>query len=138
VAEACAEYLKRMPRNLAVELIELKPAARGGGVPAILADEAKRIVAACGSGTLVALYERGSAWTSAGFARELGRWRDAAIDVAFAIGSADGLDPGLQRRAQVRLQLSALTLPHALARVVLCEQLFRAASLLEGHPYHRA
>jgi 23S rRNA (pseudouridine1915-N3)-methyltransferase len=138
VDAACGEYAKRLPRDFAIELVELKPAPRTLPVPAILAHEAARIADACGRATTIALDERGDTWTSAEFARRLSRWRDDAQDLAFVIGSADGLDAALKARAQARLALSALTLPHGLARVVLYEQVFRAWSLLQGHPYHRA
>jgi 23S rRNA (pseudouridine1915-N3)-methyltransferase len=138
VDAACGEYAKRLPREFAVELVELKPAPRTLPTAAILAHEAARIGEACGRATIVALDERGDAWTSSEFARRLGRWRDDAQDVAFVIGSADGLDAALKARAHARLARSGMTLPHALARVVLYEQVFRAWSLLHGHPYHRA
>ena len=127
-----------MPREFAVELIELKPAPRNKAVGQILALEAPRIASACGAAAMVALDERGAAWSSVEFADRLARWRDDGRDVAFVIGSADGIDASIKRRAAALLQLSALTLPHALARVVLCEQLWRAWSIVDGHPYHRA
>ena len=71
-------------------------------------------------------------------ADHLQRWRDSANDVAFAIGGADGLDPALKREARILVRLSSMTLPHALAKVILAEQLYRAWSMLAGHPYHRA
>ena len=138
VDAACADYAKRLPRDFAIELTELKPAPRDKPVAQVLALEAARIATACGAATLVALDEHGAAWTSAQFARRLGRWRDDATDVAFVLGSADGLDASIKRRAAATLQLSAMTLPHALARVVLFEQIYRAWSLLNGHPYHRS
>jgi 23S rRNA (pseudouridine1915-N3)-methyltransferase len=137
VDAACGDYAKRLPREFAVDLVELKPAPRTLPTAAIRAHEAARIGAACGRATVVALDERGDPWTSAELARRLGRWRDDAKDVAFVIGSADGLDSAFKARAHARLALSALTLPHALARVILYEQVFRAWSLLHGHPYHR-
>jgi 23S rRNA (pseudouridine1915-N3)-methyltransferase len=138
VDEACDDYAKRLPRDFAIELTELKPASRGKPVAQILALEAARIVDACGASTIVALDEHGTDWTSAELARRLGRWRDDAVGVAFVIGSADGLDASIKRRAAATLRLSSMTLPHALARVLLFEQVYRAWSLLNGHPYHRA
>ncbi len=135
---ACADYAKRLPRDFAIELTELKPAPRRKPVAQILALEGVRIIAACGASTVVALDEHGAAWTSAAFAAHLGHWRDDAVDVAFVIGSADGLDASVKRRAAATLQLSPMTLPHALARVVLFEQVYRGWSLLNAHPYHRA
>ena len=135
---ACDDYAKRLPRDFAIKMTSLKPTPRGRPVAQILAQEAQRILAACGESTIIALDERGSACGSAAFAGRIGRWRDDAVDVAFVIGSADGLDASVTRRAAERLSLSAMTLPHALARVVLCEQIYRAWSLLNAHPYHRA
>jgi 23S rRNA (pseudouridine1915-N3)-methyltransferase len=138
VDTACDDYARRLPRDFAIELRELKPAPRGRPPAEILAQEATRIAAACGEALVVALDERGAAWSSAEFAQRMGQWRDAGAALAFVIGSADGIDPALKTRAHARLALSAMTLPHALARVLLCEQVFRAWSLLHGHPYHRA
>ena len=87
---------------------------------------------------LIALDERGKDWTTQQFADQLQRWRDSADDIAFVIGGADGLDTELKQQARTLLRLSSMTLPHALARVMLAEQLYRAASMLAGHPYHRA
>jgi 23S rRNA (pseudouridine1915-N3)-methyltransferase len=139
VATGYGEYAKRLPREYEVELVELKPASRDSGKSAaqLLAAEALRIRAACVSCTVVALDERGSAWTTRELAQRLQGWRDASRDVAFVIGSADGLDDAVKRDASAVLALSALTLPHGLARVILIEQLYRAASVLSGHPYHR-
>lgn len=133
------EYAQRMPRELALDLVELKPEPRDRGkpIPQMLATEATRIRTACADAQVVALDERGAAWTTRDLAARLARWRDAAQDVAFVIGSADGLDPALKRDAHATLALSAMTLPHGLVRVMLAEQLYRAASLNAGHPYHR-
>lgn len=139
VDAACAEYGRRLPRDWNFSLVELKPAARDRGrSPAQLLDqEAEAIAAATRGRTLVALDERGAAWTSRDFAGRLARWRDDAVDLAFVIGSADGLAPQVKAGAAAQLALSAMTLPHGLARVLLVEQLYRAASLIAGHPYHR-
>jgi len=133
------EYARRLPREFTLELVELKPGARDTGKSAaqILAAEAARIAAACAGFDIVALDEQGEMWTTARFSQCLGEWRDEARAIAFVIGSADGLDPQITHRAHVRLSLSAMTLPHALARVVLAEQVYRAVSVLQGHPYHR-
>ena len=88
---------------------------------------------------LVALDERGRAWSSTDLAERLGRWRDDGIrTTAFMIGGADGLDPALRGRADEALSLGPMVWPHMLARVMLAEQLYRAASILAGTPYHRA
>jgi 23S rRNA (pseudouridine1915-N3)-methyltransferase len=138
VDAAVDDYTKRLPRDWAVDCVTLRPAPREWPLPRILADEGERILAAAGRAALVALDERGAAWTTADFAQRLARWRDEATDVTFAIGSADGLADTVKARATAKLQLSAFTLPHGLARVVLVEQIYRAWSLSTGHPYHRA
>lgn len=139
VDEAYADYARRMPPTLSLELVEIKAEARGRGksVGQMLAAEAKRIAVATQGFQVVALDEHGAGWTTARLAAALSAWRDSSLDVAFLIGSADGLDAGVKKRAHVVMALSALTLPHGLVRVMLAEQLYRAASLLQGHPYHR-
>jgi 23S rRNA (pseudouridine1915-N3)-methyltransferase len=133
------DYARRMPREFAFELVELKPEARGRGksLAQMLAAEGARIIAAAAGCQLVALDEHGDAWTTAKLANHLLTWHDDARAVAFAIGSADGLSPAVKRVATAVVALSALTLPHSLARILLAEQLYRAVSLLRGHPYHR-
>ena len=138
---ACAEYLKRMPRGYEARRLAVKPEPRGAGrQPAQLrVAEAKRIAAVVPEGALrIALDERGKALTTAQFATQLRDWLAASASLSFVIGGPDGLDADFARSCAQRLQLSAFTLPHALAQVLLCEQLYRAASLLTGHPYHRA
>jgi 23S rRNA (pseudouridine1915-N3)-methyltransferase len=89
--------------------------------------------------TLVALDERGDSIDSAAFARHLGRWRDESVaNTFFLIGGADGLSPDLRRKAKLRLAFGAATWPHQIVRVMLLEQIYRAATILAGHPYHRA
>ena len=88
---------------------------------------------------VVALDERGDQVDSASFARSLARWRDeGAEETIFLIGGADGLSPELRRKAKLRLAFGAATWPHQLVRVMLLEQIYRAATILTGHPYHRA
>jgi 23S rRNA (pseudouridine1915-N3)-methyltransferase len=139
VADGFHDYARRMPRDFALDLVELKPEARdrGRATTQLLEIEAARIAAACKGWTVAALDERGAAWTSRELAERLARWRDDGRDVAFVIGSADGLAPSVKARAAAVVSLSALTLPHGLARVVVAEQLYRAATLIAGHPYHR-
>ncbi|MCC6472526.1 MAG: 23S rRNA (pseudouridine(1915)-N(3))-methyltransferase RlmH [Burkholderiales bacterium] len=141
VDEAFREYEKRMPRGMAMELIELRPEPRAGGKPraALLAAEAARLSAALPRGAYrAALDERGRELDTQAFATWLQARAAEGRDLAFLIGGPDGLDPALKKSAEALLRLSALTLPHALARVVLAEQLYRASCLLRGHPYHRA
>jgi 23S rRNA (pseudouridine1915-N3)-methyltransferase len=137
---AAADYLARFPADFAVTCRDIKPEPRQGQpVERSKAAEAQRLRAALPAGAVcVALDERGRDWTSVQLADALRRWRDDAQPVAFVIGGADGLDDSFKRDAQVLLRLSSLTLPHALARVLLLEQLYRAWSLLANHPYHRA
>ena len=107
VAAGYGEYAKRMPREYELELVELKPAARDAGKAAaqLLAAEALRIRTACVNFTMVALDERGAAWTTRQLAQRLAGWRDSAQDVAFVIGSADGLDESVKRDAAARLRI---------------------------------
>jgi len=135
---ACAGYYGRLPRGYAIEGVELKAQARTGRPAShVLELEAQAITAAVRGCHVVALDEKGSAWTTSNFVHQLTAWRDRSLDVAFVIGSADGLAPQIKQNAHVTLALSALTLPHALARVVLAEQIYRVVTVIEGHPYHR-
>jgi 23S rRNA (pseudouridine1915-N3)-methyltransferase len=139
VSEGYDDYAKRLPREFALELVELKPDARARGrtVAQLLSAEAARIDAACAGFRIVALDERGAAWTTRALATELRHWRDADERIAFVIGSADGLDESVKKRALAQVALSAFTLPHGLVRVLLAEQVYRAVTVLTGHPYHR-
>ena len=136
------EYAQRMPRVTRIELIEVKPAARTGygdkSARRWLAVEAERVRAALPPGCFrVVLDVRGRPLVTADMARRIERWQQDGQDVAFIIGSADGTARELQQEANLLLSLSPLTLPHGLCRVILAEQLYRAVSLLAGHPYHR-
>jgi len=144
VAAGFEEYARRMPRSARIDLIEVKPAPRGHQTPSealvsrVLAEEKSRIFAAIPSGCVkIALDERGKQLSTAELARRLDGWMEGGRDVAFVIGSADGLDRDLKAGADLLLSLSAMTLPHALVRVLLAEQLYRAVSLIQNHPYHR-
>jgi 23S rRNA (pseudouridine1915-N3)-methyltransferase len=138
---ACADYLGRLPRGFEARRIAIRPEPRHEGKPVarILQAEGRRIEAALPAGVRrVALDERGRDLDTQGLAKRLRQWLDSGRPSAFLIGGADGLDAALKHSAEATLRLSSLTLPHALAQVVLCEQLYRAATLLTGHPYHRA
>lgn len=140
VNAAFADYSKRLPREWAFQLIDLKPEQRVGGRTAsqAMAAEKARIFDALPKDTfLIALDERGAKWTSVELADALGRWQSSGQDVAIVIGGADGLDPEVKQRAGQLLSLSPLTLPHGMVRVLLAEQLYRAWSIRAGHPYHR-
>ena len=133
--EAVAEYAKRFPRHCRLEVVEV-PAAKRPAADAV-AREAKALMQAAGDDELIALDRRGLLWTSEVLAGRLARWMAGGRDVAFVIGGADGLDAVLLKRARAVWSLSALTLAHALARVVAAEQLYRAYSIHAGLPYHR-
>ena len=139
VSAGVDEYVRRLPREFALQLVELKPEPRDRGrtTTQLLAAEARRIGDATKGCHVVVLDPRGETWTTARFAERLGAWRDGGLEVAFVIGSADGLAESVKRDANVIMSFSTLTLPHGLTRVLLAEQIYRAASLLRGHPYHR-
>lgn len=140
IQEGFNEYARRMPPEARVELVELKPEERGPGrsTPRAKELEGERILAALPPGaTLLALDERGKSVTTQGLSVMLADWMRDGLQPAFAIGGADGLSDAVKQRAAKLLSLSALTLPHALVRVILAEQLYRAWSILARHPYHR-
>lgn len=136
---ACDDYLKRLPRELRVEVVPIKPDKRTGlPTDTLKAHEAARLLERCPKGARrVALDEHGRQVSTRELAGLLTDWLGDGRDLALLIGGADGLDSSLLAQAELKLALSRLTLPHALARVVLAEQLYRASSLLAGHPYHR-
>ena len=136
---ATAEYLKRMPREARVELVAVKPEKRASQSALTLKQaEAARILDKLPTGSrLVALDEHGRQVTTRELADLLARWLESGQDTCLVIGGADGLAPAILEKAESTLALSRLTLPHAFARVLLAEQLYRAVSLLNNHPYHR-
>jgi 23S rRNA (pseudouridine1915-N3)-methyltransferase len=141
VAEGFAEYRKRLSHDLPLDLIELKPGMRGKGRDDARAiqDEGAAILAALPQNIhVVALDGRGKTWSSEELATQLAAWRMGGRDVAFLIGGPDGHAPDVLSRADQTWSLGPLTLPHMLVRLVLAEQLYRANTLLVGHPYHRA
>ncbi len=137
------DFAKRFPPACRLELKAVKAEPRTGGkpVPALLAAEAARIEAAiqvaCKGARRVVLDERGARRTTVELAERLRFWLGDGREVALLIGGPDGLDPRLKASADETLRLSDLTLPHAFARVLLAEALYRAWSLQAGHPYHR-
>jgi 23S rRNA (pseudouridine1915-N3)-methyltransferase len=140
VVEGWNDYARRMPRELPLDLLEVKPESRTTGKTpaAMMAAEAVRIEAALPARChRVALDERGAALTTQQLAERLAKWMDHGDDVAFLIGGPDGLDPALKSSAHETIRLSSLTLPHAVVRVILAEALYRAMSVLKNHPYHR-
>jgi 23S rRNA (pseudouridine1915-N3)-methyltransferase len=136
---AVAEYVKRMPREARIEILPVRPEKRSGqSAERIKSLEAARILEKCpASARLVALDEHGKQASTRELAQSLESWLQSGRDTALIIGGADGLAPELLARAETTLALSRLTLPHALARVLLAEQLYRAWTLLANHPYHR-
>jgi 23S rRNA (pseudouridine1915-N3)-methyltransferase len=140
VRTACEDYITRLGSHLPVSVTEIgvSPRSRGASPERAVAREGERVLAALRRDDyLVALDERGTELTT----RELAAWLKARMqegsDLAFVIGGPDGVAPEVLARSRLRWSLSRLTLPHALARVVLAEQLYRAMSLIAGHPYHR-
>lgn len=140
VAEGYAEYTKRMPREARIDLVEIKPEKRAGAKTGdqVLEAERGRIIAALPDECeVVALDERGELWTTAELSQAMRKWMADGRDAAFVIGGADGLHPEVKRRASHLLSLSRLTLPHGMVRVLLAEQLYRAMTIIQNHPYHR-
>ena len=137
VSEQSETYHQRLPREWPLKFIDLKPLGdHHTSVPKTLEKEAKKITASIPAQHLLCvLDEQGENMSSVGFSQ----WIDhlQGQPVCFVIGSADGLDPNLKTRAHKRLSLSPMTLPHLMIRVILLEQIYRAYTLLNGHPYHR-
>lgn len=139
VESACAEYMKRMPREATVEIIEIKPDKRAAGKNAEVVQEAeaKRILEIAGKDYLIALDERGQEVNTLQLADRMTTWLAGGRDVCLVIGGADGLHTQIKTRADWLWSLSRLTLPHGMVRVVLAEQLYRAWTVIQNHPYHR-
>ncbi len=140
VAAGFGEYRKRLSHDLPLELVEIRPGVRGKGRDdaRARADEGAAVLAALPHDTqTVALDGRGKLWTSEQLAEQLASWRMSGRDLAFVIGGPDGHAESVLQHADQRWSLGPLTLPHMLVRLLLIEQLYRANSLLKGHPYHR-
>ena len=139
VDAACSDFIKRMPREISVEMIDIKPEKRAAGnnTENIQQIESKRIIEAAGKDYLVACDERGVEISTLQLADKLKHWQSLGRDVSIVIGGADGLHDNVKQQAGFLWRLSKLTLPHAFVRVLLCEQLYRAHSVNQGHPYHR-
>jgi len=139
VETACADFTKRMPRESTVEIVDIKPEKRAAGnsTENIQLIEAKRILEAVGRDYLIACDERGQEVTTLQLADKMKQWQTLGRDVSIVIGGADGLHASLKQQADWLWGLSKLTLPHAFVRVLLCEQLYRAHSVIHNHPYHR-
>ena len=139
VDNACAEYIKRMPREITIEIIEIKPEKRAAGNSThnVQEAEAKRIIDAVGKDYLVACDERGAEISTLQLAEKLMNWQGLGKDISIIIGGADGLHNSIKQSASMLWGLSKLTFPHAFVRVLLCEQLYRAHAVNQNHPYHR-
>ncbi|MCU0943558.1 MAG: 23S rRNA (pseudouridine(1915)-N(3))-methyltransferase RlmH [Hydrogenophaga sp.] len=133
------DYAKRFPPELRVEIKTVKTEPRGAKtIETVLAAERERIVAALPKGCrVVVLDERGTALTTKSLAQQLKTWQLAGDDAALVIGGPDGLEPAFREAAHQRIRLSDMTLPHAMVRVLLIEQLYRGWSINANHPYHR-
>ena len=133
------EYTKRMPPEARIEIIELKPEERvGKSIDIVLKSEAVRIEAAIPrQAERIVLDERGQRLTTRDLAQMLTAWMREGVSPCFIIGSADGLHASVKQSALRQFSLSGCTLPHGLVRVILAEQLYRAWSLMQNHPYHR-
>jgi 23S rRNA (pseudouridine1915-N3)-methyltransferase len=140
IQEGYRDYVRRLPPELRLDLVELKPEERSAGRSAEKAKalEGERLLAAAPTGaTLIALDEKGKALTTQGLATMLEGWMRDGTHPAFLIGGADGHSDEVRAKASRLVSLSALTFPHALVRVILAEQVYRAWTILERHPYHR-
>lgn len=138
VSDGFLEYTRRLKARLPVELVELPAARRGGDTVRAMAEEGRALLAALRpQDHVIALDEHGKQRTSMELSRWLAQRMQAGSDLVFLVGGADGFAPEVLARAQERWSLSPLTLPHALVRVVFAEQIYRAVTLLDGHPYHR-
>ena len=136
-----AEYAGRLPRECSLNLVEISAGKRGGhaDIARLVRAEGERLLAAVPSGSrIIALDERGREWSTVELAERLAGWLQEGRDLSLLVGGPDGLDAVCRQRAEQLWSLSRLTLPHPLVRVVVAEQLYRAWSLLNHHPYHRA
>jgi 23S rRNA (pseudouridine1915-N3)-methyltransferase len=141
VTQGYEDYARRLPRECTLRLVEIPPGKRSRNQPPAPAveEEGRRMLAAIPERSLVvALDVGGSAWDTPALATRLQEWLLSGRDIVLLVGGPDGLSGDCLRRADQRWSLSALTLPHALVRVVLAEQLYRAWTIISGHPYHRS
>jgi 23S rRNA (pseudouridine1915-N3)-methyltransferase len=140
IEDGFGEYAKRMPPECRIQLKEIKPVERSGSKTAetVMALERAKIEAAIPKGArIIALDERGKDLTTMQLSQYLTQWQQDGRDVTFVIGGADGLDAGFKASADMLVRISSLTLPHGMVRVLLAEQLYRAWSITQNHPYHR-
>jgi 23S rRNA (pseudouridine1915-N3)-methyltransferase len=141
VNDGYQEYAKRLPRECQLVLQEIQPAKRGksGHASQWMEEEGERILTAIPSDHhVVSLDVKGKPWTTEQLAEQMQNWLSDGRDVSLLVGGPDGLAPKCSQRADQKWSLSALTLPHPLVRIVMAEQLYRAWTVLQNHPYHRA
>ena len=140
VDDAWTEYARRMPPHLAVELREISLARRGRGQPPqrAMAEEGQAMLQAAGDDHRVVLDGGGKPWTTAQLSEQLDAWMQQGKDISLMVGGPDGHAPEVLSAAHQRWSLGPLTLPHPVVRVVMIEQLYRAWTILQNHPYHRA
>ncbi|ARQ46786.1 23S rRNA (pseudouridine(1915)-N(3))-methyltransferase RlmH [Oxalobacter formigenes] len=135
------EYAKRMPPEWHFGLKELKPIDRSSSKTAqtVMAGEAAKILSVIPKNArIIALDEHGKDFSTVQLASNMKQWQQDGRDIVFIIGGADGLDPDLKKKADMLVRLSSLTLPHGMVRILLTEQLYRASTILQNHPYHRS
>ena len=140
ISEAFGEYAKRMPPDCRITLREIKPVDRSSSRSAevVMAQERTRIEAMIPKGAwVIVLDEHGKDCSTVQLSQQLIQWQQNGRDVIFVIGGADGLDPEIKAKADLMLRISSFTLPHGMVRVILAEQLYRAWTLTQNHPYHR-
>ena len=139
VQEGYTEYAKRMPKGLKIELIEIPPSKHANDSERFKSEEGERILSRIRDDDwVIALDEHGTPWESAKLAESMEAWQMQGKDVVFAIGGSDGLSNTVKSRANQTMSLSKLTFPHHLVRVIVAEALYRAWTISNGHPYHRA
>jgi len=135
-----SEFSKRMPPELQINLIEITPSTRNKStsLEKNIKEEGERIQSAIPDNSkLIVLDEKGKDFSSIALSKEMESWLPMGQDISIVIGGVDGIDPVIKQQADEKWSLSSLTLPHALVRVVVAEQLYRAWSIMKGHPYHR-
>jgi 23S rRNA (pseudouridine1915-N3)-methyltransferase len=139
VSEGYSEYADRLPKDTALVLEEVPAARREGDIQRCIDEEGARLLARVNrDDCVITLDERGRPWSSVVLSQRLAAWRRDGRDVVLLVGGTDGLSDNCRARATASWSLSAATLPHALVRVLVAEQIYRAWTLLTGHPYHRA
>jgi len=140
VKQGYEEYSKRLPQNFSIKLVEIAPGQRGKNSDPKRATEGegdKILSAIPNNAHVIALDERGKQWTTLQLSEQMRAWMQDGRDIALLVGGPEGLSQNCKQRAEQSWSLSKLTLPHPLVRVFLAEQLYRAWSVTQGHPYHR-